>query len=135
LRPAEPPGRARLRVRGGGGGGGVTHTTEAGRCGWILGEAEVPGIRSVVPRWYRRRTFPQSPHFRGRHRALSIVRCESPRVCRRLQPLRDWGHETGKEVLPRGAGAGGSDGVRARERVLLAVGCPPVYCRKDRLLW
>ena len=39
---------------------------------------------------------------------------ESPRVCRRLQPLRDWGHETGKEVLPRGAGAGGSDGVRAR---------------------
>src|SRR5690606_2211873 len=60
---------------------------------------------------------------------------ESPRVCRRLQPLRDWGHETGKEVLPRGAGAGGSDGVRARERVLLAVGCHPVYCRKDRLLW
>src|SRR5690606_361832 len=60
---------------------------------------------------------------------------ESPWVCRRLQPLRDWGHETGKEVLPRGAGAGGSDGVRARERVLLAVGCHPVYCRKDRLLW
>src|SRR5690606_25848891 len=60
---------------------------------------------------------------------------EPPRVCRRLQPLRDWGHETGKEVLPRGAGAGGSDGVRARERVLLAVGCHPVYCGKDRLLW
>src|SRR5690606_31001275 len=60
---------------------------------------------------------------------------EAPWVCRRLQPLRDWGHETGKEVLPRGAGAGGSDGVRARERVLLAVGCHPVYCRKDRLLW
>src|SRR5690606_2057166 len=39
---------------------------------------------------------------------------EAPRVCRRLQLLRDWGHETGKEVLPRGAGAGGSAGVRAR---------------------
>src|SRR5690606_17808063 len=60
---------------------------------------------------------------------------ESPRVCRRLQPLRDWGHETGKEVLPRGAGAGGSDGVRARERVLLAVGCPPVYCALSPNSW
>src|SRR5690606_23496794 len=60
---------------------------------------------------------------------------EPPWVCRRLQPLRDWSHDESEKVLPRGAGAGGSDGVRARERVLLAVGCHPVYCRKDRLLW
>src|SRR5690606_37585732 len=65
-----------------------------------------------------------TPHLHLRHRITFLgmekararaQRYESPRVCRRLQPLRDWGHETGKEVLPRGAGAGGSDGVRARE--------------------
>src|SRR5690606_29319212 len=39
---------------------------------------------------------------------------ESPRVCWRLHVSRHRGHGTGKEVLPRGAGAGGSAGVRAR---------------------
>src|SRR5690606_1882273 len=56
---------------------------------------------------------------------------ESPRVCWRLQLLRGWGHETGKEVLPRGAGAGGRAGVRAREWVRVAVGGHPVDGRKD----
>jgi len=36
---------------------------------------------------------------------------EPPRGCRRLHFLRGWGHEQTKEVLPRGTGAGGTDGV------------------------
>src|SRR5690606_16655318 len=56
------------------------------------------------------RTFPR-PAPDG---YLSGLSSEAPWVCRRLQLLRDWGHETGKEVLPGGAGAGGSAGVRAR---------------------
>ena len=38
---------------------------------------------------------------------------ESPRVCRRLQLLRGWGHEENRAVLPRGSGAGSAVGFRA----------------------
>src|SRR5690606_5312838 len=38
---------------------------------------------------------------------------ELPRDCRRLQLLRGWSHDQENEVLPGGAGAGSSDGVRA----------------------
>ena len=40
--------------------------------------------------------------------------CEPPRDCRRLQPLRGWGHEKGKEVLPRDAGESSSAGPGTR---------------------
>src|SRR5690606_24955227 len=103
-------------------------------------------ITGLVVRVHEWSKFPQIlPH--GRQLSLcrlpeskdtkvdNMFTSEPPWVCRRLQPLRDWSHDESEKVLPRGAGAGGSDGVRARERVLLAVGCHPVYCRKDRLLW
>ena len=38
---------------------------------------------------------------------------EPPRVCRRLQLLRGWGHEENRAVLPRGSGAGSAVGFRA----------------------
>ena len=46
---------------------------------------------------------------------------EPPQVCRRLQLLRGWSHDQGREVFFRGAGTSGSAGVRARGRVRLAV--------------
>jgi len=67
-----------------------------------VGPGAGPGLRGV-----RDLAVDQGSAERKQH-------AEPPRVSRRLQLLRDWGHETGKEVLPGGAGAGGSAGVRAR---------------------
>ena len=39
---------------------------------------------------------------------------EPPRDCRRPNCLRGWRHGTSKQVLPRGAGTSGADGVRER---------------------
>src|SRR5690606_4954193 len=59
---------------------------------------------------------------------------EPPWVCRRPQFSRDWGHERGKEVLPRDPGAGGSAGAGPRGGIPVAVGGDRVDCGEDRLL-
>jgi hypothetical protein len=56
--------------------------------------------------WWRWRGRPMSP-------SDTPWATESPRVCRRPQSLRGWGHEQGKEVLFGAEGAGGPDGLRA----------------------
>ena len=58
---------------------------------------------------------------------------ESRRVCRRLHQLRGWGHEKERTVLPRSAGAGGSDGFRSRARVQLTVVGDLLYFPEDRV--
>src|SRR5690606_37511076 len=59
---------------------------------------------------------------------------EPPWVCRRPQLSRDWGHERGKEVLPREPGAGGSAGAGPRGGMPVAVGGDGVDCGEERLL-
>lgn len=44
--------------------------------------------------------------------SLGVV-TEPPRDSRRLHFLRGWGHGTSKQVLARGTGSGGSDGLGA----------------------
>jgi hypothetical protein len=40
--------------------------------------------------------------------------CEPPRDCRRPNSLRGWDHGTTEQVLSRGTGTSGADGVRVR---------------------
>ena len=54
---------------------------------------------------------------------------EPPRDCRRLFLLRGWRYDKDRTVLPRSAGAGGTDGVRARAGAQLPVGNDRLDCR------
>lgn len=47
---------------------------------------------------------------------------EPPWHSRRLQTLRRWSHERAKEILPGSSGTCGSDGLRARGRMRIAMG-------------
>jgi hypothetical protein len=58
---------------------------------------------------------------------------EPPRVFRRLQTLRGWGHDASEPVFTGSAGAGGADGGRARAGACLAVGGDHVDRREDRV--
>ena len=47
---------------------------------------------------------------------------ESPRVLRRLQPLREWSHEQDEQIFPRSPGACGAAGAGTPGRVSIPVG-------------
>ncbi|MGH2397897.1 MAG: DNA adenine methylase [bacterium] len=53
--------------------------------------------------------------------AMANSMCEPPRVHRSLHSLKGWSYGQQEQVLTRGQGTGGSDGVRARTRARLAV--------------
>src|SRR5688572_13512390 len=65
---------------------------------------------------------------------LLVEGSEPPRVCRRLHSLGGWSDGGTKQVLGRGAGAGGPDGARAAGPVRLAVGGDLLDRREARLL-
>ena len=58
---------------------------------------------------------------------------ESPRVLRRLQPLREWSHEQDEQIFPRSPRACSAAGPRAPRRVSVAVGDRGIDCAEDRL--
>src|SRR5262245_34371246 len=58
---------------------------------------------------------------------------EPPRVSRRLQTLRGWGHDKTEPVLTGSADAGSADGPGARSGARLAVGGDHLDRREDRL--
>jgi len=60
-------------------------------------------------------------------------RFEPPRDSRRLQTLRGWSHEQAKAILPGSPGTGGSDGLRARGRIRIAMGSDVVDRLEDRV--
>ncbi len=59
---------------------------------------------------------------------------ELPRNCRRLHFLRGWTHDRTRQIFTRGKGAGGSDGLRARERMAFGITFHGVR-RGERWAW
>ena len=59
---------------------------------------------------------------------------ESPRVLRRLQPLRRWSHEQKiKSFFPRSSRTGCSHGAGSPWRIFVAVGSYRINCTQNRL--
>ncbi|WP_275427143.1 helix-turn-helix domain-containing protein [Saezia sanguinis] len=58
---------------------------------------------------------------------------ESPRVLRRLQPLREWSDEQDKEILTRSARTCGSSGTGATRQLPVFMGDSAIHSAQDRL--
>jgi len=58
---------------------------------------------------------------------------ESPRVYRRLRPLRGWSYENIKEIFPGSPGTGRSNGSGTPERTHFPMGSHSIHCRQNRL--
>ena len=119
--------------------------------GWRLSDALWARMAPLIP--------PPKPHPLGCHRpripdrvamdaillvlrtgmqwgaldATGLCSHESPRVLRRLLPLREWSNEQAKQVFAGSPGTCGTTGAGASRRVSIAMGCRGFDRTEDRL--